>query len=118
MILLILASPGFGREPREEERIAALIAAVESLEGAKFIRNGTAYDAKAAADHLRLKLGKAGEQIKTADAFINECASRSSITGQKYRIRKADGVEVDSGDFLRGKLKEIDAPKPAPAPAQ
>lgn len=114
MIVLLLATPGFGREPREDERITALIASVESLEGAKFIRNGSEYDAKAAADHLRLKLGKAGEQVKTAEEFIEVCASRSSITGQKYRIRQADGTEMDCGDFLRGKLKEIDAPKPAP----
>jgi hypothetical protein len=115
MAVLFLATSAFGRDPREDGRIAALIAAMESLEGARFIRNGSEYDAKAAADHLRLKLGKAGEQVKTAEEFIEGCASRSSITGQKYRIRRADGTEMDSGDFLRSKLKEIDAPKQVPA---
>ena len=117
-LLTILASfltPALAREQREDERITALISAVESLEGAKFIRNGVDYDAKAAAEHLRLKLGKAGAQVKTAEEFIQACATQSSITGVKYRIRQADGKEVDAGDFLKEKLKEIDAPKVAPA---
>lgn len=40
----------------EEQRIEYLIRSVEQLSNAKFIRNGSSYDAQAAADHLRLKL--------------------------------------------------------------
>jgi hypothetical protein len=107
-ILLFLSPSVFGREQREDAKIAALIEAVETLQGAKFIRNGTDYDAKAAADHLRLKLGKAGSQVKTAEDFIEGCASRSSVSGEKYRIRYADGREVEAGLFFYEKLKEID----------
>lgn len=109
ILLLTAATPGMGREQREDERIAALIAAVETLKDAVFIRNGVEYDAKAAAEHLRLKLGKAGESVKTAEEFIEGCATRSSISGIKYRIRQADGQDVEAAEFLREKLKEIDA---------
>jgi hypothetical protein len=107
-ISLIAGTTAPAREQQEDSRITALIAAVESLQDAKFVRNGSEHDAKAAADHLRLKLGKAGERVKTAEEFIEGCASKSSFTGEKYLIRYADGKEVEAGTFLQDKLKEID----------
>lgn len=95
--------------PSENERIAFLIASVQELKDAKFIRNGSAHDAQAAADHLRMKLREAGARVRTADDFIRLCASRSFLTGEPYRIRFADGTLVTSEAFLRGKLRELDA---------
>jgi membrane-bound inhibitor of C-type lysozyme len=107
-ILLMLLTLSFARDQREDARIAALIQAVESLQGTRFIRNGTEYDCKAAADHLRLKLRRAGDRVKTADDFIEDCASRSSVSGAKYRLRFPDGKETDAEVFFHKKLKEID----------
>ena len=92
----------------ETERIEYLIRSIEQLSNAKFIRNGSTYDAKPAADHLRLKWREAGARVKTAQQFIELCASRSSGSGQPYRIRFADGTIVMSEAFLRAKLKELD----------
>ena len=92
----------------ETERIEYLIQSIEQLSNAKFIRNGSAYDAKPAADHLRFKWREAGARVKTAGQFIELCASRSSVSGQPYRIRFADGSIVTSEAFLRAKLKELD----------
>jgi hypothetical protein len=91
----------------EGQKITYLIASIETLQGAKFIRNGTAYDAKAAADHLRLKLRNAGSRVVTADDFIRLCASASSVSGIPYQIRFADGRVVSSEAFLRQKLGEF-----------
>ena len=88
----------------EGKKIEYLIAAVEALQGASFIRNGTAYDAKAAAAHLRLKLRSAGSRVATADDFIRLCASVSSVSGKPYLIRDADGSTVTAEAFLRKKL--------------
>ncbi|MGI8602682.1 MAG: DUF5329 family protein [Verrucomicrobiales bacterium] len=96
------------REPREEARIEGIINAVEGLKGALFIRNGSDYDAKAAAGHLRLKLSRAGKRINTAEQFIEYCASRSSFTGEKYKIKLADGQVIEAAVFFKNKLKEID----------
>jgi hypothetical protein len=111
IILLPLgpAWPALAREPREDARITALIQSVEKLKGSTFIRNGKEYDAAEAADHLRLKLKNAGERVKTAEDFIAGCASQSSFSGKKYRIRPAGGEEMDAEKFFRQKLKEIDA---------
>jgi len=90
--------------PLEAAKIQYLIAAIETLDQAVFIRNGTGYDAKTAADHLRLKLRNAGSRVRNAEDFIKYCASVSSISGEPYTIRFADGYTVTSEAFLRGKL--------------
>ncbi len=89
-------------------KIAYLIASVETLQHAQFVRNGTAYDAKAAANHLRLKLRMAGSRVATADDFIRLCASASSVSGLPYQIRFADGRVVSSEVYLRQKLAEFE----------
>jgi hypothetical protein len=94
--------------PLENQKIQYLIATIETLPNAQFIRNGTPYDAKSAADHLRLKLRLAGSRVATAEDFIRLCASVSSVSGSPYQIRFADGVTVASAAFLRQKLLEFE----------
>jgi hypothetical protein len=105
--------------PTQAQRIEALIAAVGRLEGATFIRNGSEHTAAEAADHLRLKWKKAGQRVRTAEDFIRYCATQSSMSGRKYRIRLADGRELDSANWFHAELRRFDAahaPKPlAPA---
>jgi hypothetical protein len=96
------------RSPAENARIEHLLGIVASLHDAQFIRNGTSYDSAAAVKHLRLKLRAAGLRIKTAEDFISECASASSVSGRPYEIRFSDGQVVLSADFLRQKLLEFD----------
>ena len=95
--------------PAEAKRIEHLIRSIEQLSNAKFIRNGAPYEAKAAADHLRLKWREAGDRVKTAQQFIELCGSRSSVSGKPYEIRFADGTAVTSEAFLRARLKELEA---------
>lgn len=90
----------------EKKKIEYLISSVQNLKGAKFIRNGTEHNSVEAAKHLRLKLGKAGNRVRTADDFIRLCASKSYITGTPYMIKFSDGKTISSEKFLREKLKE------------
>ena len=96
-----------GAPVTETEKIEYLIASVEQLSDAKFVRNGTEYDAQAAADHLRLKWHNAGDRIKTAEDFIRLCASASSVSGHPYRIKFADGTVMESATFFRGRLQSL-----------
>ncbi|MEN6464504.1 MAG: DUF5329 family protein [Syntrophaceae bacterium] len=106
LILLIPASFADARDPGEAAKIEYLIKSVEDLHGVKFIRNGSEYDSKKAADHLRLKLGKAGPRVKTAEDFITLCGSRSYLSGKPYMMRFPDGTAVTAESFFRRKLKE------------
>jgi hypothetical protein len=110
VLLLLLLIPGvFGaKDVREEKRIEHLLQTVESLKGAAFIRNGTEYNAKDAGKHLRLKLKLAGARVKTAEDFIEVCASRSSFSGDAYKIRLPDGTTTETAPFFRAKLREFD----------
>jgi hypothetical protein len=105
----------------EQQKIDALIHSVEVLPGAQFIRNGSSYDGKAAAEHLRYKRNYAGDLIKTASDFITCCASKSSMSGQAYQIRFANGKTENAEVYFRDELKRIETPPPpviaAPIPA-
>jgi hypothetical protein len=96
------------REAREQARIDFLIRGVETATNVKFVRNGTEYDGVAGAKHLRRKLDYAGERVKTADDFVKYCASESSFTHQKYKIRAADGTTTDAATYFHAKLREFD----------
>jgi hypothetical protein len=112
-VLLALFHPGFAmaREAREQQRIDFLLHSVETAKGITFIRNGTEYDGTAAGKHLRDKLSYAGERVKTAEQFIQYCATESSMTHRKYTVRLADGRTVDSAVYFAGLLHEWDQQK-------
>ena len=93
----------------EQVKIQSLIASIEQLKGAVFIRNGTEYDAHKAADHLRLKLKYAGKRVQTADQFISNLATGSSMSGKPYKIRFADGHTVESAVYFREQLRRIES---------
>jgi hypothetical protein len=114
LLALAFATTALAKTPPSEVRkIEALIAAVEAHPDAVFIRNGSEHRAAQAADHLRLKWRNAGNRIGTARDFIKYCATQSSLTGRKYRIRFKDGREMDSAVFFETELKRLEATPPA-----
>ena len=62
VLLSLVVARAYAQDTSEAAKIQYLITSVETLEGAKFIRNGNEYDARAAADHLRLKLKGSGQK--------------------------------------------------------
>jgi hypothetical protein len=106
VILAIFSGALSARDNTEKKKIDFLIFSVENLKGAVFIRNGSEYDGKKAAEHLRLKLKNAGSRVQTADDFIRLCASRSYTTSKPYMIRFSDGKTIKSEKYFREKLKE------------
>lgn len=114
---VLVASVSFAAPLTEDQKIDALIQSVETMQGAQFIRNGSAYDGKAAADHLRSKRNYAGSRIRTADDFIKGIASHSSMSGQPYQVRFADGRIENSEQYFRDELRKIEAHAAAVQPA-
>ena len=93
----------------ESMKIEALISGIEHLPNAVFIRNGSEYDGKKAADHLRKKWKYAGKRITTAEQFIDNLATASSFSGKKYHIRFADGRMVDSEVYFHEQLRLLES---------
>jgi len=79
----------------EQEKIESLIFIVEQSE-ITFIRNGDEHTSKEAADHLRMKLEKLGEEIKTYDEFIDKCATKSSVSGKPYQVKLNNDSIIDA----------------------
>jgi hypothetical protein len=102
-------SSGTANQPADErDKIEQLLSAIELSDGMVFIRNGTEYTPKEAADHLRAKWKAAGDEFIDVESFIDRIATKSSLSGEPYRVRKPDGAEVPAGEFLREKLKAIE----------
>lgn len=105
IFLLLISAQAHAEEAVEKQKIEKLIASIENLQDASFIRNGKSYDAKTAGAFLRAKWPA---DIKTAADFIEKAATKSSTTGQAYIIRFKDGTEKPCADFLREQLKKLE----------
>ncbi|WP_257389584.1 DUF5329 domain-containing protein, partial [Tahibacter caeni] len=93
----------------QTERIERLLAAIAALDGARFVRNGKDHSPADAAAHLRRKWQAARRSAADDDAerFIDALASTSSVSGQPYRIRFADGRETTVREFLLDELARL-----------
>jgi uncharacterized short protein YbdD (DUF466 family) len=105
MLLSLISGYAYAQDSSEAAKIRYLIGSVEALQGVTFLRNGGEYDARKAADHLRLKLKTAGNRVKTAEDFIRLCGSKSSVSGEAYRMRFPDGTTMYAEAFFRERLK-------------
>ncbi|MGZ4982926.1 MAG: DUF5329 family protein [Chthoniobacterales bacterium] len=111
VLVFAFLAVALARDLREQARIDFLIRTVETSQGIVFIRNGSEHDGVAAAKHLRMKLGYAGEHVRTAEEFVKFCASESSLTHQKYKVRLADGTTIDAAAYFATRLREFDQEK-------
>jgi hypothetical protein len=100
----------------ETEKVELLIERVRAS-GHTFVRNDKEHSSKDAAEHLTMKFEAAGDRIKTAQEFIKDVASRSSLSGKPYFLRTADGTEHLTRDWLSAQLREIEKPPPRPVDA-
>ncbi len=74
--------------------------------GCMFYRNGSGYSAAQAQAHLRRKYDAlaAMGRIVTAEDFIEQAATRSSLSGEAYAIRCHTGPALTSDQWLRQAL--------------
>ncbi len=100
-------------ELSEDQKIERLILAVSSIDG-KFIRNEKEHNATEAASHLRLKLSNAKKSLFssgknwTAIQFIDQLATKSSLSGIPYEIHFKSGKKILSADWLKAELKKME----------
>ena len=100
--------PATSHALNESQKIQSLIHDLETTKGARFVRDGHAYNVTQGAGYLRLQLRQAGKRVATAQDFIAICASRAPKTGQANRIRFANGREMDAGQYFRTRLAMIE----------
>jgi hypothetical protein len=92
----------------EAQKIERLIGKVESATGTVFVRNGVEHSPVDAAKHLRQKLDAATGRIATASQFIDVIASKSSLTGEDYKIYYSDGRVETTAKFFHDELAKLE----------
>nr|WP_314267040.1 DUF5329 family protein [uncultured Moellerella sp.] len=108
---LLLAIPAMALTPQEEIRVDKLLTELGKQSSISFIRNDTEYNAVDAESHLRLKLGKTKKRLKTTEQFIDNVASKSSISGSEYQVKISDQQTVTANQYLHDLLKKVDTNK-------
>lgn len=88
LILALLFTGSFSLAAENEE-IDYLLSYLGNS-GCTFIRNGSEHQALEARDHLKMKYNHARDRIKTAEEFIENIASKSSLSRKQYEVRCAD----------------------------
>ena len=99
--LILVAAAHAAPTPAAKAEIEYLLSAVASSD-CRFYRNGTWYDARSAAAHLRGKydtLAARGLIGDTAD-FIDRAATKSSMSGRDYAIKCEGIAEMSSRQWL------------------
>ncbi len=86
--------------------------------GCKFYRNGSWYDSHRAQSHLRGKYDYlvARGRINSAEDFIDQAATESSMSGEAYQIQCEAGPAVPSNQWLRTALSSYRAAREKPVP--
>ncbi len=97
--------------PRAHElsRIERLIQFIEQHKEMTFVRNGTEHSSADAGKFLRGKLGSMGRDVHIAREFIDQIASKSSMSGEPYQIKFADGHTMLASQFLGDELTRLEA---------
>lgn len=77
--------------------------------GCRFQRNGSWYDASAAADHLERKRKYMREHggIASAETFIAKAGTESSWTGRPYSVQCPDRPAQPSSEWLLARLRAL-----------
>lgn len=98
--------------PKTRAEIDALLGALRSS-GCQFQRNGTWYDGAAASDHLQTKREwlEKRDRIATAEDFIRQAGTESSMSGKAYVVKCPDKPAVESRAWLQARLAALRAPR-------
>ena len=75
----------------------------------QFYRNGSWHDGREAASHLRMKfeaLSKRGT-LESAESFIDNAATKSSLSGEAYAVKCGSAPQEPSGAWLKARLHQL-----------
>jgi len=110
LFALILAASSAPLAAPMETEVPQLLARMETS-GCEFYRNGTWASGAKARAHLERKYRamRARGLIGTTEEFIERGATRSSMSGEAYRVRCKGGPELESAVWFGQELQRLRA---------
>lgn len=102
---IFVTTQALALSPEEKARTESLLTELGKQQNLTFTRNGTEHNAADAESHLRLKLRKTEKRLNTTEQFIDNVASKSSITGEIYQVKDAQGNVLPANQYLHDLLK-------------
>jgi hypothetical protein len=107
LVFALACSPAADSAPPEiaHAEINYLLGFIEQS-GCQFYRNGSWYESKKAEAHLpdKYEFLAAKGLIKSAEDFIEQAATRSSLSGKAYAIKCGSGPVMTTNQWLREAL--------------
>lgn len=88
-----------------EKTINYLLRYVEESQ-CTFIRNDEEHSSKFAAEHIRNKYDYFRDRINTPEEFIKLCATKSTISGERYLVRCGRNRQIPSAEWLTEELNK------------
>lgn len=119
LALLLQATIAAPLPPAARAEVDALLTRLQAS-GCEFNRNGSWHAGADAKAHLLKKLdyleGKG--LVSTAEQFIEQGASSSSMSGKPYLVRCAGKAPVESRQWLKAELQAVRSSRAASSPSQ
>lgn len=103
---IFVTTQALALSPEEKARTESLLTELGKQQNLTFTRNGTEHNAADAESHLRLKLRKTEKRLNTTEQFIDNVASKSSITGEIYQVKDTQGNVLPANQYLHDLLKD------------
>ncbi|WP_455207024.1 DUF5329 family protein [Kaarinaea lacus] len=107
IMLLLIGSSAFNPSQAfadMESEISHLLSYIENSP-CSFIRNGTTHNGADAKEHIVKKYNYFKERINSAEQFIEYAATKSTMSGKKYKVQCA-GKEYLTAQWLHDELKK------------
>jgi hypothetical protein len=110
VLLMLAAAPAHAAELSSSAK-AEIDALLNRLgtSNCQFYRNGSWHSGSEARDHLQMKLEYLVEKglITDSEEFIKEAGTKSSISGQPYKVRCPNQTEQPSAVWLDSELHKM-----------
>ena len=101
LAMVLLAGSAFADTREEIDHLLGFVASTSC----KYDRNGTIHDGPEARDHINMKYEHYKKKVKTTEDFIKYSATKSLISGKKYKIRCPGSEAVFASDWLLEELQ-------------
>lgn len=109
ILILLTMSSALAEPPASTKLEIDYLFSQLKTSGCEFNRNGTWYSAAEASAHLNKKYDylKKKNSISTTENFIDNAATKSSMSGEPYFVRCKDAPRVESAIWFNDALKKF-----------